>query len=888
MKIIDILLVLFVFLLIAIVGYFILSPIKAENIAPFLASTFTGCGRSGQKCCASDWCNVGLICSDNVCVEEIGIEAMVDERYLIYNVSETANRAQREDYFYSKTLDQDCSNTDTCENCTRVFNFTPAKTCSSCDFCDETTSNCDSCLFCDSSDVNGDGNIEYQDLFECFNCSSCTGIDNGMADSCSNCLYCNEANKTVNYESVSSCAKCNECELNPGERCYSCYDCGLPNEDKICDACRRKGSTECKTLNEYEFCKKVKDCILEGAPCEIEELLPLPWDNSYSFNDAVKDILNNCRIEDLEKVLPSGVRQKLCKFRPDMKSVSFVSDGSYVPSLYSMLTFRSMTGENEGILFNDCGNKKISTIPTGNFPMVWYNDPETFHSETTPRTPEGDIPVNLKIVISNVSFNEQTTNECYFDINLCTQESIASSESDSILNFTRLFTYFSESDHSVATKQWNFKFPSLPPEPDYEINVTGIKFNQRFIIDLRTRQADIAHIAKAIIEGLRNYFILNYDVNSTIKFFCDKTGLHPDLDTCYLNKTIVVLNDKMQWNLASLTGSFYSFLNIPDYKYIYYNSVHPLDYKYSGNVPVELTFFAYSSNITGINNTIFVSPMLVVGSYCGDGDIGLGEDCDPNSNLPNNGCSAGKTCQADCKCGNRFEWFSPGECDSGKYSVGSMHYSNSIDGTCDDGNYRSDVVVHDSSGLAYYLAYTTGGVSSAEIGATYVNYQKNVWIWATDSDNTTSVECCSNIYSVGTRCLGYSATPPCIPPTICDGSPDFHGIGFGTFDDTQDEWHVNSYIKDKIRNKWCGGNSNLNCLLCGNTSGGGGGLNYGIWYLCQGNDVVEPDPDQYATGVQNVTTGYETYTYRFDSSTGNSYLDKWVCCSDGNWKKNSC
>jgi hypothetical protein len=213
----------------------------------------------------------------------------------------------------------------------------------------------------------------------------------------------------------------------------------MPNE-KVCDACTKAVpslSTDCKTKHDYELCNKVKECIAnyEGEPCEIEELISIPWNSGYSLKSEISNILNNCINEDLKTMSPENVEQKICRYvngllgdvnkdcivdifdivlcgardsRCDWNGDGIVDnneasiasdqfgkicqeeyfradDPSYSPpsDLVKMLTsnyqFRGLTGENKGILFNDCGTKKIvEESPSQSNKITYYNYPEIF------------------------------------------------------------------------------------------------------------------------------------------------------------------------------------------------------------------------------------------------------------------------------------------------------------------------------------------------------------------------------------------------------------------------------------------------------------------------------------------------------------------------------
>ena len=604
-------------------GVYIYSQIVDAPLADFLSSTFAGCGRGGQQCCKNDWCATGFVCDGNICIENITYQIMIDESYLIYNSMETATRAQRSEFFSLRTgLGwEDCSNGQNCQDCYKIFNYNYATTCTDCSYCDSDSETCRSCLACDSAE-----NGKYGELYECYDCSNCQNVLDDLADSCSQCSFCNVANVTT-YENGLSCSNCFQCDET---RCYSCYNCGT--EDYVCDECDGTGPTNCETRQDYELCKKVIDCIAfyQGEACEIEEILPLPWRSGIRFSSIISNILDNCLTREAKSEIIESISQKICNY--DTSKINFIqNEQSFVgpcnylranftgddktptySNLYDMLTsncdFNGITGENKGILFNDCGIEKIDSlaqIPLGT-EIIYNNDPQIFTSPTptsTPRTPEGDIPVNLKIIVSNVSWNEQFENDCSYNVYLCAQEAIATNEDDHILYLYRNFSYFNESNYNVQIKKWSPFSAS-----GYQINVTAIKY-PNLVLNVSGRNANVSHIAKAFIAGLRDYFIFNSDYNRTVNFFCINSGLYPDSQTCYDNNVTVLINDNVPWDLESFSPPLDTFSSLPDFKYIYYDSSKT---SYNMGFNVELTFFVYTSDIPKLNNTILVSPILVI------------------------------------------------------------------------------------------------------------------------------------------------------------------------------------------------------------------------------------------------------------------------------------
>jgi hypothetical protein len=251
------------------------------------------------------------------------------------------------------------------------------------------------------------------------------------------------------------------------------------------------------------------------------------------------------------------------------------------------------------------------SIPSGS--VVIYNSyPQIFGpSSTTNKTPapENDAAVNLKMVVTDVLWNEQDGNNCSFNIFLCPQETIASSIDDTIFRFHDFTAFFNESNYesNKKLKEWNFSAEG------YQVNVSGISYNKSFLINLSGRTVDVPNIAKSLVAGFREYFLTHSFFNGTVDFFCAKSGLdiYNNLDDCYKNNVTVALNDNVPWKLTPIPPGFSALASIPDYKFIYYD---PNTNVYSNEVYIELTFFAYSSNIEKIKNIIFVSPMAIIKS----------------------------------------------------------------------------------------------------------------------------------------------------------------------------------------------------------------------------------------------------------------------------------
>ena len=611
------------------------TQIVKGDILHYLSATFTGCGKEGKECCPQDWCDVGLICYSNMCSNNTSIDVKIDESFLIFN-PETASKNVREEYLYSKTGIgwEDCKNgISNCLNCSKLSNFTSASECTDCSGCYASTGKCNNCLSCSKADDTGDGQTDTTELHECFSCTEC-GVNSQeySADSCSKCSYCNVANNTY-YENGLNCENCYQCNLTES-KCYSCYNCG--SIKKVCDECNSNPSTTCNKKHDYLLCDEVKKCIVdyEGQPCNIfsYDFIPVPWNNGYFFNTTVTNVLKNCISEELYETLPNGGEQKICNYdnqinflQSDITFIEpgnflrpyFTSDGSLpaysnlADMLTSNLNFGGVTGENKGILFNGCGinNIKSSAQIPPRSAVIYNSDSEIFSSSTTPKK-DGDIAVNLKMVVNDVLWNENSGNNCSFNIYLCPQQAVAENIDDPILNFYRFFTYFNDTEYSFTKTDWKLTAGG------YKVNVTGIRYSKLFNINLSDRKpVNVQHIAKVIIAGLRDYMFLNSDNNQTVKFFCLSNGLYSSEDDCYKNNVSIVLNDNAPWNLNPTIPAD-SLSSIPDYKYIYYD---PSISSYSSGVNLEVTFFAYSSNIPRIENKIFISPLIILKTKCSDG-----------------------------------------------------------------------------------------------------------------------------------------------------------------------------------------------------------------------------------------------------------------------------
>ncbi|MFH0929442.1 MAG: hypothetical protein V1818_03745 [Candidatus Aenigmatarchaeota archaeon] len=625
----------------AVSGFY--DQIVKADIAAYITSGFEGCGRAGQECCKGEWCVEGLDCSGGICIEEFEINIIIPKDYLIYNTTETFSRSEMDDYFkYKEGLGwEDCSNGVGCTECRKQFDIQNAIDCEECELCEDGL--CKKCLKCQSAETG-----TYNDLYECYECSGCditdieglVGIQNDMSDSCSACASCDIAYEPY-ISSGLSCDSCYQCDLEkvltPSGECYSCWDCG--SEEMVCDSCSSSVNTVCEKKHDYVLCRNVKNCILskKGDMCQLDEfLIPdflrLPWLYDDSYISQMTSILKQCVEEDVKITIPELLERKV--FEYDNSKINFIqddytlpSDGtllkiyfeaddeSYVPParLLDMLTsdyqYGGVTGETKGLLFNDCGVRKTEPIskPDTVNEIVYNNDPVLFESSTTPKMPNGDIPVSVKTVVTDISWNEQNDNDGSYSLYLCGQEAIATGEEDPILNVYDFFAYFNESeaDNFASYREWSIPYNDAMGA--YHVNVTVVKYVP-FEMDITGRTADIAHIAKAAVAGIRDYFVFNSETNRTMKFFCFSSGIYDDFDDCYGNIS-VVLNDRMPWKLKGLYSSVNIAASPPSRKFIYYNDERNL---YSGTFEIELAFFMYTTNFTEINKTIFVSPVLII------------------------------------------------------------------------------------------------------------------------------------------------------------------------------------------------------------------------------------------------------------------------------------
>jgi hypothetical protein len=608
-------------LIVALLGIALTSQIPAAKgfIAQVLQPGFSGCGKLDMQCCSGGWCDSPLSCINGLCYDPSSLyyEIGIDERYLLYNATETNTRVQREAYLHdlSGLGWGDCSNAASCQNCSKIFNFSDNQNCMDCSLCDPSDGTCNNCWSCATAE-----NGRYGELNDCYNCSSCSGLVQSMADTCTKCSSCNMVNKTLSYETGLGCKNCNQCDPGTG-KCYGCYNCDMPKE-KVCDVCSKSSAlmaTDCNVRHDTELCKKVKECLAfyDGEPCEIDAMISMPWNSGYGIESTISGILDSCIDEDLMYTTPEGVDQKVCKYKDSKMNFatryyssdpsSFTPQADLVKMITSDYTFNGVTGENKGILFNDCGAQAIHEN-NANYYTFLYNDPEMFASSTAPKTPEGDIPINVKIVIPNISWYEQADNDCAYNIHVCAQEAIAAKENDTIMNFYRAFAYLNLTNYTFDnnTEPVAIKDPTIG---DTQVNVTGERLNFSLMIDLNGTRADVQQIAKALVAGIRDYFIFNSIYNQTVEFFCvNTTHLYSDMDSCYNNNVSVILNDNVPWVL-SRTAPPLSLSEIQKYKYIIYEPTNP---SYSGKVFVNLTFIVYTSNISKINNTIMVSPMIFI------------------------------------------------------------------------------------------------------------------------------------------------------------------------------------------------------------------------------------------------------------------------------------
>jgi len=899
-------LVLFVAIVGASLSLYLYSQVVHAPIASYIQSTFTGCGRSGQDCCLNNWCNVGLLCSNSICIENQSLTIMIDERYLIYNASETLNSTQRDEYLYGKAglgL-EDCSNGVNCISCSKIFNFTNSSNCLDCSLCDSHDKTCKDCLSCNSAE-----NGNYGDLYECYNCNNCNNIQYDIADSCSHCEYCSMANVTNPSapSNASFCSSCYQCEPGTSDKCYSCYDCDASKE-KVCGVCDKSPQTTCKVQSDYELCKELKKHIVSyynEQTHEVEELLSIPWNEAYFLNTTISDVLTNCITEDLKGMLPGNIQQKICKY--DSSKINFIqndtwlpvsviiepfslgsvlvrsyffNDVSYVPpsNLANMLTlngqYSSVTGENKGILFNSCGVKttpELIKIFNWQPEIIYSSNPEIFSSSTAPKTPEGDIPVNLKIVVADVSWNEQYDNGCSFNVYLCPQEAIATSGDDTILNFYRFLAYFNESDYSVKTKTFNKVYKMGPLNDVLEVNVTGIKY-PAFVVDLGGRNADVAHIAKALIAGFRDYIAMNSDLNQTVKFFCEESGLN--FEDCYKNSFSVVINDNVPWNLSSSLPAD-TLSSIPDYKYIFYD---PAFTSYSNEVQVELTFFAYTSNISYINNTIFVSPLIVLTPYhappsqlCRNNVTEGTEVCD-GTDLGGQTCAskryAGGTlaCKSDCTdydtsgcilpLGPMQYWFQNPTTYTDLTKIQSdVLYKTGYGWCVPDGWLQADGWY---DGRCFQSSESQSGEShNVSAFITLLSSDPNAVIFnaLADSSKIGVLECPNYRYPGPSE---YCTTGACLKMGIVN---------------TATQTGFDSIIIENMRTAWCTNPRGevKDCLLCSDEDSDGNEGTTGRFYVCLGKDSSYPE---YAPSAGIIVKGNNT-------SIGD-HRGTWIC-QNGKW-----
>jgi len=632
-------LVLIILLIVLLIGIGIFSQVNV--IQGYLSSAMTGCGAEGNSCCDNDWCTGDLTCSVGVCISSESMSRGIDESYLVYDTF-TPSEGEREAFFTAKSGlgEEYCSNAVSCTGCLKMENIQNANSCTECGDCDS-DGTCGSCNGCESAE-----NGAYQGLYDCLTCTGCTGVEYDFSPSCANCESCDgilDTSKVIK-SSESSCNQCRWCEDSDASNpvCQSCWECGSSN--KWCMQCRRSSSTVCEYQDDYELCDRVKDAMISygGYPTDVPDYgsLPLPWSSGYDFATTIRYILDRC-VNDATVPMSTNenIVQKVCNYdAPGFTSIYYGASSEYTPAdnLYDMLTSSSITGENAGILFNDCGVIKVPSGTSGSNLMV-SSSPLVFESSTTPRTSSGSVPANVKLVVGNASFNEQSGNGCSYDLYICAQQALATSLEDPILKFYENMTYFDETSTSYTTKIWD-PFSIQKGSSTYQVKVTGIRY-ATIPLSLDGGNYDAAHLSNALIAGLRDYFTVNSYLNKTIDFFCKRTGLYDNIDDCYENEVTVVLNDRMPWKLVHLDYGIDPMSTLPDYKYAYYGSV-------SSTVEVDLMFFAYSSDIPGINNTIFVSPVFSIKmppmKYYDSGASGNGTVCI-------SGPSFAKVCSSDAK-----------------------------------------------------------------------------------------------------------------------------------------------------------------------------------------------------------------------------------------------
>ncbi|MBN2202978.1 MAG: hypothetical protein JW700_02245 [Candidatus Aenigmarchaeota archaeon] len=595
-------------LFMAFFGIMLLTDTVNADISNYITSSFSGCGRGGQECCGNDWCNDGFFCSDGICISSQVDSVIIDNRYLILNPY-TATLSQRNDYLseLSGSGFELCTGGYDCQNCRKTFEIVNAKNCQECIDCDGNS--CEMCISCETAE-----NGNYVNLNDCGDCSGCENAEFDTSNSCSNCGFCNIAD-VVEYENNLNCDGCYQCDKNSRE-CFSCWGCGHSQDEKnkkICETCSYSpGNTQCEIQNDKDICERVKECIknYDGNPCVLEDMIPLQISNGISFGNDLANTITSCLYEDVNaKTSTYEIEQKVCTY-DNSNFIIKIYEGNeqdYVPSynLYDTFTSDSVTGENLGILYHGCGFNTVPDSSLSENQVFYYNNPILFASTTTKKV-AGQRSANFKIIIDNVNANEQGDNTCSYDIYVCGQEAIADSDEDTILNIYNFFAYFNESQSDTFDdyRRWHLRY-----DVDgklYKINVSAVKYKP-FELNVE-RSVDVEHISNAMVAGIRDYLIFNREFNNSMDFFCKSSGLYMDFEDCFENSNIVI-NDKMPW---SLKGTYYStdtLSFIPDYRYIYYN---PQKKFYSGTFNIELTFYMYTSNIEGMEKTIFVSPVIII------------------------------------------------------------------------------------------------------------------------------------------------------------------------------------------------------------------------------------------------------------------------------------
>jgi hypothetical protein len=476
---------------------------------------------------------------------------------------------------------------------------------------------------------------------------------------------------------------------------------------------------------------------------------------------------------------------------------------------------------------------------------------KVFYDSSMPGGGISSLRGNVKISIGR--FEPDFQRNCKFDIYISSQDAFAEYDEEGITLLTDFLTHFDPTSVYKDTKDGK----------------NDIIVYNTFKLNL-DKNYTLEEVKSAIKTGFRLWEQNEFVYNS---FFSSLDWLSNDNnDGIYENSWTEAYGysnfDEDCWN-----NDIYNFLKFNNKRGLFGNCPGGIC---SEELKLRVAFKYVEPN--AYSGSPWKKPLYPVITFCSkppttcnDGDLDPGEDCDPPQDVACPG-----ECQSDCSCKRlppsasyTVPYSDPSSCTAGGgLAIGGIYYSNSLGGTCDDGDYKSDVVITstDGSSTGSYLDYSTRKVSSQVLNDIGGSGQTDQYIFAADSDDTTAVECCSYRSGVGGHC---------IPETyfLHLGSGKIVGIGFGTFDQHQRDLGPIEDIKDKMREKWCG-DSDRDCLLCGNTSGGGG-ISYGQWYLCQGNVVSLPS----GTGLIQIDTDDIVKVYN------NGVLDQWQCKDDGYWVK---